>query len=622
MSGGDAVHARESLLNIRFSCAALAASLGFHASFAVADTEAETTVVTATRTARTVDETLSSVTVITRADIERLQPESVVDLLRGQAGVSFTNNGGRGKNTSVFVRGAQSDQVLVMIDGVKVGSATSGTAAFQDMPLELIERVEIVRGPRSSLYGSEAIGGVIQIFTRKAGAGLKPFVTIGAGTDSHFSGGAGLSYRSERGWVSLSLNREITGGFDVCRENTTGKGNCRPYESDRDGYQNNAVNLNAGLNVGASGQVSFNWLKTDSKSSFDGSFQNESEGTQEVAGLRATFNPAEIWKTTFAVGVSKDQSNNYLNGRYVSTFDTQRTTASWQNDLSLSEDILLTVGVDGQTDEVDSTTQYAQTARDNIGYFLMLQAATGAHDLELSLRKDDNEQFGQHFTGAFAWGVALNEHVRLVTSYATAFKAPTFNELYFPGYGNPDLNPESSETIEIGVRGRHEQYRWGVTVFETTVDDLIAYDSSILAPNNVSSALIQGAELTGGFDIDKLSVNAALTLLDTSNEDDGLYQGNWLARRPAQSARVDIDYDFGRVSTGATVIAEGKRYDDLGNTQKLDGYTTLDLRASLRLARAWTLQATVGNVFDREYETARFYNQPGRSAFLTLRYAP
>ncbi|WP_227815633.1 TonB-dependent vitamin B12 receptor [Nitrogeniibacter aestuarii] len=622
MSGGDAVHVRESLLNIRFSCAALAASLGVYAPFTVADTEAETTVVTATRTARTVDETLSSVTVITRADIERLQPESVVDLLRGQAGVSFTNNGGRGKNTSVFLRGAESDQVLVMIDGVKVGSATSGSAAFQDMPLELIERVEIVRGPRSSLYGSEAIGGVIQIFTRKAGVGFKPFVTIGAGTDSHFSGGAGLSYRSERGWIGLSLNREITGGFDVCRENTTGKGNCQPYQADRDGYQNNAVNLNAGLNVGASGQVSFNWLKTESKSSFDGNLQNESEGTQEVAGLQASFKPFEIWKTTFAVGVSKDQSNNYLNGRYVSTYDTQRTTASWQNDISLSEGILLTVGVDGQTDEVDSTTQYAQTARDNIGYFLMLQAATGAHDLELSLRKDDNEQFGQHVTGAFAWGVALNEQVRLVTSYATAFKAPTFNELYFPGYGNPDLNPESSETIEIGVRGRHDQYRWGVTVFETTVDDLIAYDAWILAPNNVSSALIQGAELTGGFDIDKLSVNAALTLLDTSNEDEGLYEGNWLARRPAQSARLDIDYDFGRVSTGATVIAEGKRYDDLGNTQKLDGYTTLDLRASFRLAPAWTLQATVGNVFDREYETARFYNQPGRSAFLTLRYAP
>lgn len=610
-------------MNIRNPSAALAACLGLlHAPFVHADTHGDTMVVTATRTARTVDATLSSVTVVTREDIERLQPESVVDLLRAQAGVTLANNGGRGKNTSVFLRGTESDHVLVMIDGVKVGSATSGGASFQDMPLELIERIEIVRGPRSSLYGSEAIGGVIQIFTRKAGTGFKPFVTLGAGTDSHFAGGAGLSYRAERGWVSLSLNREITDGFNVCRENTTGKGNCRPYEGDRDGYQNNSLSLNAGLHVGATGQISLNWLKTDARSHFDGTFQNQSESSQEVAGLRASFSPLERWTSTLAVGVSKDQANNYLNGRYVNTYDTQRTTASWQNDLSLSDGILLTVGVDSQTDEVDSSVQYAESARDNVGYFAMLQASAGAHDVELSLREDDNEQFGQHLTGAFAWGIALNEQLRLVASYATAYKAPTFNELYFPNYGNADLKAETSETVELGLRGRHAHAHWGITVFETRVDDLVAYDASIMAPNNVSAALIQGAEITGGLAVSNWRVNAAVTLLDTSNEDAGANEGNWLARRPAQSARLDVDYDFGRVSTGATVIAEGKRFDDLANTNEMNGFTTLDLRASWQVAPAWTVQATLGNVFDREYETARFYNQAGRSAFLTLRYAP
>ncbi len=620
--GGDACDAREHLVNIHFSAAVLAASLVLPAGVAFADSRGDVVVVTATRTARTVDETLAPVTVITREDIERQQPQSVVDLFRGVPGMSFTNNGGRGKQTSFFLRGTESDHVLVLIDGVKAGSATSGSTAFQDLPVDLIDRIEIVRGPRSSLYGSEAIGGVIQIFTRRGAKGFQPALSLGAGSDRHFKGTASFSQRGDNGWVSVSLSRDITDGFNSCRVEAAGAGGCFTAEPDRDGYQNNGASLNAGYRFDGGADVVFNWLKTDARSDFDGSFQNSAKSSQEITGLRASVSPAQWWKASVALGVSKDKSNNYLDGVYVTTFDTQRTTGSWQNDLMLGDHVLLTLGVDAQRDEIDSSTAYAMTARDNTGVFALLQAGAGAHDVQLSFRSDDNEQFGRHVTGSFSWGIALTQQVSLVASYATAFKAPTFNELYFPFYGKPDLKPETSESVELGLRGQPGWGRWTFNVFESNVDDLIAYDSTIFLANNIHSARIQGVEATVGSTFAGVDVRGSLTLLDTSNESPGANQGNWLARRPAQSARLDIDRRFGRFGVGTTLVAEGKRYDDLANKQRLGGYATLDVRAELELSRDWRVQAAVTNVFDKEYETARFYRQEGRSVFVSLRYAP
>ncbi|QID19701.1 TonB-dependent vitamin B12 receptor [Nitrogeniibacter mangrovi] len=600
----------------------MATSLVLPSMSAVADSQGEAIVVTATRTARTVDETLAPVTIITRQDIERLQPQSVVDLFRGLPGVSFANNGGRGKQTSLFLRGTESDHVLVLIDGVKVGSATAGQAAFQDLPVDLIDRIEIVRGPRSSLYGSEAIGGVIQIFTRRGGQGFTPSFSIGAGTDHHYKGTASVSQRNDHGWISLSLSRELTDGFNSCRVEAAGVGGCYTAEPDRDGYDNNSGSLNAGYRFGGGTEVAFNWMKTDAESKFDGSYQNSAKSSQEVAGLKLSVKPFAPWTSSVSVGVSKDHANNYLNGVYASTFDTQRTTGTWQNDLMLGKAVTLTVGVDAQRDEIDSSTAYAERARDNTGVFALLQADVGVHELQLSVRRDDNEQFGRHTTGSVAWGMGLTPAIRLVASYATAFKAPTFNELYFPFYGKADLRPETSDTVELGLRGEHGWGRWTVNVFESDVEDLIAYDASIFLANNVDSARIQGAEATLATTLAGIDVRGSLTLLDTSNESDNAYQGNWLARRPAQSARLDLDRAIGPVRVGATVVAEGKRYDDLANEHRLGGYATLDLRAEYAFAPHWRVQATLGNVFDKAYETARFYRQQGRNVFLTLRYAP
>lgn len=614
--------AGENLLDFRIAIvAAGAASLVLPSVSSAADALGSV-VVTATRTSQTADETLAPVTIITREDIEREQPRSVVDLFRGQPGISYSNNGGRGKQTSFFVRGSESDHVLVLIDGVKVGSASSGQAALQDLPVDLIERIEIVRGPRSSLYGSEAIGGVIQIFTRRGGAGFQPEFSVSAGTDRSFKGSVSLSQRGERGWVGANLTRDITNGFNACRVEAAGVGGCYTAEPDRDGYQNTAGSLNAGYRFEGGAQVALTWLRSDAVTEFDGTSQNSAKSVQEVAGVQFSVEPVARWKTSLSIGQSRDNADNYFDGGYVNTYDTLRTTGSWQNDLTLGEGTLLSLGLDAQRDELDSTTDYAADVRDNTGVFALLQTGVGAHDLEFALRSDDNEQFGHHTTGSVAWGVPLSDSLRVVASYATAFKAPTFNELYYPYYGSPDLDPETSRSAEVGLRGAHGWGQWSLNLFHSRVDDLIAYDSSIFAANNISEARLQGLEASlstqwAGFDL-----HGSLTLLQTRNESDDVNNGNWLARRPAQSLRLDVDRAFGAWRVGTTVVAEGKRYDDLANTNRLGGYATVDLRAQYDLNREWRVQASVENVFDKQYETARFYEQAGRMVFVTLRWAP
>ena len=594
--------------------------LGSHSAFA---TDLDPIIVTATRTAQTADETLASVTVITREKIERQQASSVQDVLRGVPGLAIANTGGPGKATSVFLRGTESDHVLVLIDGVKVGSATLGTTAFQDIPVEQIERIEIVRGPRSSLYGSEAIGGVIQIFTRKGGGALKPFFSIGGGRYQTYSASAGVSGGGERGWFNVSASGIDTGGFNACDgKPPPGGAGCFTYEPDKDGYRNLSGSLRAGYRFDNGLEMDVRALRAEGKNEFDGRFVNESESVQQILGGTLRFSPADRWHITLTAGRSRDESDNFRDGVFRSRFDTERDTLSFQNDLSFAPDHLLTVGADYQDDRIDSTTAYAVTSRDNTGLFTQYQGRFGAHDVQLSLRSDDNEQFGNRNTGGAAWGYAPSESLRLTASHGTAFKAPTFNELYFPQFGNPNLRPEESRSFELGLGGKAVWGRWSLNAYETRVDDLIAFDAATWAPANIDQARIRGLEAVLGTQLGGWDLNTNLTLLDPENRSVGANDGNVLPRRARQSLRLDADRDFGRYRLGATLLAAGKRYDDLANTRALGGYATIDLRAELALAKDWRVQARVENLFDKDYQTAAFYNQPGRGLYLTLRYQP
>jgi len=580
-------------------------------------------IITASRVAETTSDTLAAVTVITRETIEQQQAQSVQGLLQGVAGINLTNNGGQGKATSVFLRGTESDHVLVLIDGVKVGSATLGTTAFQHLPVEQIDRIEIVRGPLSSLYGSEAIGGVIQIFTRKGGGETKPFFSIGGGSNSTYSASVGVSGGGNRGWYSVSASGIDTKGFNTCDGKPSPEGaGCFTIEPDDDGYNNLSGSVRAGYHFENGLEVEANALQSEGETEFDGSFQNESESVQKVIGGSINYSPLDFWQLTLLAGNSQDESDNFKDGGFSSSFKTERDTLSFQNDFYITHENLLTVGFDYQEDNVSGTTNYTTTSRDNKGVFTQFLSAFGNQDIQLSFREDDNEQFGSHSTGSVAWAYKLNDGLRLNASYGTAFKAPTFNELYFPGFGNANLQPEESRSIELGISGETDSGRWASNIFESRIDDLIAYDASISAPGNIDQARIRGLEVVFGSQIEAWEFTTNLTLLDPENRSSGANKGNVLARRAEKSLRIDTSRKLGKYRFGTTVLAEGRRYDDLANTRELSGYTTIELRAEYAFAKDWLLQGRVENLFDEDYETAAFFNQPGRGFFMTVRYQP
>jgi vitamin B12 transporter len=600
------------------------------------DEQRKTVIVTATRTAQTADEVLSSVTVISREDIERRQARSVEDLLRGTQGISITNNGGPGKNTSVFMRGTESDHILVLIDGVRAGSATSGGAAYGNIPIEQIERIEIVRGPRSSLYGSEAIGGVIQIFTRKGGKeGFTPSFSIGGGSYGTFNGSAGLSGRSKRGWFNMNISGKNTNGFNSCSGKPYPNGaGCFTNEPDRDGYQNVAGSFRAGYLFKNGLDIETNFMRSSGKVNYDGKYSNKSELVQQVFGGKARYSPFEFWKVTLAGGRSRENSKDFLGQgkNFKSRFDSRRDTITLQNDFTLNKSHLLTVGADYKNDTVSSSEDFEVTSRNNLGAFAQHQATVFKQDLELSIRYDENEQFGGNVTGGAGWGYTVTEWLRFTANVGTAFKAPTFNELYYPGgYSNANLRPEESVSYEFGTSGKIKQTNWAFNIYETQIHDLIANDASWV-PQNINKVRIRGFEGMISTRIKKWQINTNLTLLDAQNKSSGINRGNILPRRAKESFRFDVNrkfdkfklfgLSFNKYTIGTQLLVVGQRYDDLANTRKLDSYVKLDIRGEYTLNQNWRLQGRIENISNERYETASFYNQPGRNFFITLRYQP
>jgi len=592
----------------------------------VAPSSLETVTVTATRTERSVEESLASVTVIDRGEIERRQAQSVQDLLRGVPGLSISNNGGLGKATQVFLRGTESDHVLVLIDGVRAGSATTGTAAFQDLPIDQIERIEVVRGPRSSLYGSEAIGGVIQIFTRKGREGLSPYLSFGAGSHSMYKAAGGVSGGNEQAWYSLNGSRLETRGFDACagRPSSLGGGGCFTREPDDDGYRNTSGSARAGYRFGNGLEIEGNLLHAEGGNEFDGTFQNRSTFVQQMLGGSLKYSPLEFWTTSLRAGRTLDESDNFKDRRFSSAFNTQRVSVTWQNDFALADGHLFTAGLDYYNDRVDSTTDYAVGSRDDKAGFAQYQLTLGGFDAVLGARVDDNEQFGVHPTGNVALGYGFGNGIRLSASWGNAFKAPTFNELYFPNFGTPTLAPETSESWEVGVSGRHWGVAWAINGYRTEIDDMIATvcgRASCFA-ENLDRARILGLEAQAATRLWGFDIAANLSLVDPENLGEGANRGNRLPRRAQTMFRFDLDRAVGPVRVGTTVYGEGQRFDDVANTQRLAGYVTVDLRASVDLYRGLSVEGRVANLLNKQYETARFFNQDDLNFFLTLRYAP
>ena len=587
-------------------------------------TQLEEVVVTADRKARTVDETLTPVTVITRKDIEKYQATDVAEVLRRVPGVNIVNSGGAGKVASVFLRGTNSSHVLVLLDGIKIGAATTGVTALQDVPLDQVERIEVVRGPRSSLYGSEAIGGVVQIFTRKGGKGFQPEISMSVGSHNTQKAHVNLAGGDKNTWYNLNAGTEKTDGINATSNQ---------QELDNDGYRRESASLRAGHRFTNGTEIETSVLRTQGKNTFDGDdfSGNSNDFVQESISGKVKHAFGERVKVSAQVGQSLDETYNYFNGGNLNPFasrqfDTRRETASLQADVATSVSSGLTIGFDKQKDKITSDNTYTVTSRKNNGVFASYQHDFGRTDVEVSVRRDDNEQFGKHDTGAAAIGYDLSDTLRLKASYGEAFRAPTFNDLYWAGAGNPNLKPEKSKNAEIGLDGQWSNGTWAVSAFDNKVDNLIDWQDmggGIWLPTNVNQARIKGLEINAKTQLASWDVNTNLTLQKPENRS-GANAGKNLTFRPERVINVDVDRAFGKVGIGIGVHGESERYTTAANTAnaKLAGYSTLDLRADYRLAKDWTVGAKIGNVLDKDYQTNSGYNQDGINGLVTLKYAP
>lgn len=608
--------------------AALASPLA-HAATAADARDLDTVLVTANRSASTLGDTIAPAQVIDRAEIERTQPRDLPDLLRGRAGIEIANQGGPGKLTSIFMRGTESDHVLVLVDGIRIGTATAGIPAIQDIPVQQIERIEIVRGPRSSLYGSDAIGGVIQIFTRRNDGAPSSHARIGVGSQSLREASAGIGGRSGRGWFGVDAAVQRTDGIDACRGSGTLFQGCFVDEPDRDGYRNRSFNLRGGVELAEGLTLDGNVLHADAFNEFDGSIfgGNEADIVQQVAGGTLVYAPSTDVRLTAQAGRAYDKSTTYFRDADTGTrsdvgrIDTRRDTASLQADMGLTGTQDLSLGFDWLSDNVESATDYALTSRTNFAVFSDYRARFGAHRLQAGVRHDDNKQFGGHTTGSLGWGIDLAHGLRVNASAGTSFKAPTFNDLYFPYSANPDLEPERAKTANLGVAQYADTWSWTLDVFESRIDDLIFLDAAFV-PQNIQQARIRGVELTASTTLVGWDVSTQLSHVDPRDRSDNANFDNLLARRARNSGRLDIDRAFGDVRIGTTVRGAGSRYDNAANTVRVAGYGTMDLRMAWAFHADWTLEARATNVFDKVYETVNWYTQPGREYGLALRWRP
>jgi len=567
------------------------------------NTTLPTLIVTATRTPQTIDNSFASVTVISREEIANSQALTLPEILRTVPGLDIVTNGGLGKPTSVFMRGTESDHVLVLVDGVKIGSATVGSVAFEHLPLSQIERIEIVRGPRSSLYGSEAIGGVIQIFTRK-GEGIE--ASVGMGDDASYHVTAGLSGASKENWYSIHASHLQTEGFNDCQANRNG--GCFTVEPDDDAYDNSSVTAKLGHRFGDSVTIEANAMQAQGYTEYDSSFNNQADFVQQVFGIKADYVANDRWQINLSAGSSRDELDNFGNNAPKSFFHTSRTSINFTNNILFSNEKILTVGYDYQKDEVDSSTQYLVDSRDNQGVFVEYQTQWAS----IGLRNDDNEQFGDHTTGNIALAYAFNPNTRFMLSYGTAFKAPTFNELYFPNFGTPELEPEESESVEIGLMTTQADSQWSLSAYHTKIDKLIAtnFDAGNFFADNINKAKISGVD--GSFNWhNKAGWEFRLS---------GSWLNDALPRRAQKTINIELARKWKSARLGISGLAQSHRYDDAANSQRLGGYGILNLTTEYNFNKHWTLQARVENVLDKEYEKVRFYNTPRQFWFVSLRY--
>lgn len=575
------------------------------------------TVVTATRTAQPLTDVLADVTLIDEAQIRRSGAVNIADLLQRQPGLELSRNGGPGTTTSLYLRGAENRFTAVYVDGVRVDTQSTGGAPWEAISLGQIERVEIVRGPAAAVYGSDAIAGVVQIFTRKGEGAFAPYLGVGAGSHRTAKLEAGFSGQSGAVDYALGAARDTSRGFDS-----------RPGTNpDRDGYRNSSASGRLGLQLNDAHRLEASGSFSDMKSQYDGFTPGQDDrGHSRLATLGAAW--AAQWSQEYSTRLSVSQSRQ----RYETEPDLYQTETTLRNYLLQNEwrrgGHLVTAALERREDRLDNPAlnpwdQAIDAKRHQNALALGYGYSGGAHTLQLNVRHDRDSEFGGETTGGVAYGYGFAPGWRVTAAAGTAFRVPTLYQR-FSEYGQPALVPEKSRNLELGLHWAQGGSHFGVTAYRNKVRNLITFGaagpcgSAFGCYENTGRALLQGVTISGGHKLGRVNLGGSI---DLQNPKDDI-TGKLLARRAKRSLKLNADTRVGDWTVGAEWLAASRRYDNAANTSTLAGYGLVNLYASATIAREWNLLARIDNVGDRNHRLARGYATPGRTFFVGLRWTP
>jgi vitamin B12 transporter len=573
-------------------------------------------IVTASRLAQPVQETLADVTVITQEEIRKAGPVSLPQLLQRQPGLEIYTTGSTGSISGVYVRGASPSQTLFLVDGMRLSSATSGTTAIEHIPLSQIERIEIVRGPASSLYGADALGGVIQLFTKDGEQAPKPNVKLGYGSYRARSAEAGYGGKIGSTRFNIGMSHYETDGINSTQQDNFG------FNPDRDSYRNNTLNASLAHEWAEGQEIGARFLETDARLHFDSGLASDDYTDQDLRSwsLFSKNRLASRWTSNLQFGRTTDSQKTF--GSTPNLYATEQDQISWQNDIDTGYGTLI-LGTERLEQRVNSTVNFIDESRDIQSYLAGWLGSYGAHSVQINLRQDRNSQFGDRETGSLNYGYRFAPQWRATVGYGTAFRAPTFLDLYFPGFfgfstGNPDLRPERSRNTEAGLYYEGTHHNLSLVVFENDVRDLIGLSGPLFLPTNISNAELRGISLGWKGNWDATSAHASLDIQSPRDED----SGNLLPRRAQRNLKLGMEQRFGAFSMGGETIARSMRYEDTANTTRLAGYALVNLYAQYQLDTNWSLQARLNNVFDKEYELSSTFNTLGSNLFVSVSFAP
>jgi vitamin B12 transporter len=623
---------------------ALAAAFPALAQSPAAEPALRETVVTATRVEQPLSDLVADVSIVDSATIARSGATGVADVLARLPGIEIGRSGGVGNATSVFIRGAESRFTAVYIDGVRIDSQSTGGAAWEGIPLGQIDRIEVLRGPAAAVYGSDAIGGVIQLFTKRGEGPATPFVGVGIGSHNLRKTEAGLSGSAGEGGAfdySLGVAHEESDGYNIQPLDKRNPVRTAQYSADgwtspdRDGYRSTSANARLGFQINPAHRIEGTFLYSDTEAKYDSASRttrapavfpdDTATNTLRTAGLAWAARWNEIYSTRLQV---TDGKTTYQTLPSFYRTETETRGYLFQNDLKFGAH-RFNATLERREDDLDNAATSASSprlARDrfqnavSLGYGFV----QGPHSLQLQARRDDDSEFGGKSTGSAAYGFAITPQWRATASAGTAFRVPTLYQR-FSQYGVSTLKPEESRNVEFGLHWTEGASTAGVTVYRNRVSNLIVFDG--VARNCVSTsgcyantarAEYEGLTLSAGHRIGSVTLRASADFQDPRDVDND----KQLARRARRHGTLGADWNVAGWTLGAEVQTSSMRYDDAANTRSLGGYTLLNLVASTKLTPSLTLVARLDNAGDKDYMLARMYATAGRTAYVGLKWSP